>query len=69
VSSLFSLPFLLAVAAVRRGLRVPDLTTDTQSDPRVLALAHKVVTVRDPARSSPAPQQPSGWGGAAPGSG
>jgi len=45
----FSLPFLVAVAAVRRGLRVSDLTGSALSDPRVLALARKVVTVRDPA--------------------
>jgi 2-methylcitrate dehydratase PrpD len=45
----FSLPFLVAAAAVHRGLRAADLGADTLTDPRVLALARKVVTVRDPA--------------------
>ena len=43
----FSLPFLVALAAVRRGLRVSDLDTAALSDPRVLALARKVVPVSD----------------------
>jgi 2-methylcitrate dehydratase PrpD len=45
----FSLPFLVAVAAVRRELRVSDFTADTLTDPRVLAVARKVVPIGDPA--------------------
>lgn len=45
----FSLPFLVSVAAVRRGMRVADLTTETLTDPTVLDLAQRVIPVGDPA--------------------
>ena len=45
----FSLPFLVAVAAVRRGMRVADLTTETLSDAVVLDLANRITPVSDPA--------------------
>ena len=45
----FSLPFLCSVAAVRRGMRVADLTTETLTDPTVLDLAQRVIPVGDPA--------------------
>lgn len=44
----FSLPFLVALAAVRRDLRVSDLSVEALTDPRVLGLARRVVPVRDP---------------------
>jgi 2-methylcitrate dehydratase PrpD len=44
----FSLPFLVALAAVRRDLGITDLSTDALGDPRVLDLARRVVPVRDP---------------------
>ena len=45
----FSLPFLVSVAAVRRGMRVADLTAETLTDPTVLNLAQRIVPVSDPA--------------------
>jgi 2-methylcitrate dehydratase PrpD len=44
----FSLPFLVAFAAVRRALPISEFTADKLSDPRVLAVARKVVPIRDP---------------------
>jgi 2-methylcitrate dehydratase PrpD len=43
----FSLPFLVAFAAVRRRLGVADLTQAALSDPRVRALAQRVVPISD----------------------
>jgi 2-methylcitrate dehydratase PrpD len=45
----FSLPFLVAFAAVRRALPISEFTPDKLTDPHVLAVARKVVPVRDPA--------------------
>ncbi|WP_329353186.1 MmgE/PrpD family protein [Streptomyces sp. NBC_01261] len=49
VDARFSLPFLVAVAAVRRGMGVSDFTAQALKDPRVLAAARKVVPVQDQA--------------------
>jgi len=49
VDAKFSLPFLVAVAAVRRGVRVADFSVEGLRDPRVLLAARKVVPVADPA--------------------
>ncbi|RAM37399.1 MmgE/PrpD family protein [Arthrobacter globiformis] len=48
VDAKFSLPFLVAVAAVHRGVKVSHFTTESLKDRRVLAVAQKVVTVSDP---------------------
>jgi 2-methylcitrate dehydratase PrpD len=45
----FSLPFLVAFAAVHRQLGVADLTQSGLSDPRVRALALRVVPIIDSA--------------------
>lgn len=45
----FSLPFLVAVAAVRRGMSVRDFSEDGLHDPRILATARKMTLVADPA--------------------
>ncbi|MGW0792756.1 MmgE/PrpD family protein [Streptomyces sp. NPDC002911] len=45
----FSLPFLVAMAAVHGDLKAGDLTQEALKDHRVLDLAHKVVAVSDPA--------------------
>ena len=45
----FSLPFLVATAAVRREIRVADLTEKALADHEVLATAQKVVPVPDDA--------------------
>ena len=45
----FSLPFLVASAAVRREIGVADFTTEALNDPRVLAVAQLVVPVPDKA--------------------
>ena len=47
VDAKFSLPFLVAVAAVRRTVRVVDLTAEGLRSPEVLAMAEKVVPVAD----------------------
>lgn len=44
----FSLPFLVALAAARRGLRLADFDADSLKDPQVLTMAQKVVPVDDP---------------------
>lgn len=44
----FSLPFLVAVAAVRRGMSVSDFTHAGLHDPDVLAMAAKITLVSDP---------------------
>lgn len=47
VDAKFSLPFLVAVAAVRRGVTLSAFTSDALQDPEVLATASKVVSVPD----------------------
>jgi 2-methylcitrate dehydratase PrpD len=47
VEAKFSLPYLVAVAAARRGMRLADFTVDALKDPKVLALARKVVPIGD----------------------
>ena len=43
----FSLPFCVALAATHARLKISDFTTDSLKDPKVLALARKVVPVAD----------------------
>lgn len=45
----FSLPFLVAVATVRRGMSVTDFTQSGLRDPQVLETARKISLVSDPA--------------------
>ena len=45
----FSLPFLVAVATVRRGMSVTDFTQSGLRDPEILATARKISLVSDPA--------------------
>ena len=45
----FSLPFLVAVATVRRGMSVTDFTEIGLRDPEILATAGKISLVADPA--------------------
>lgn len=47
VDAKFSLPFLVAIAAVQRDMRLSDFSTESIHDPRVLAAAQKVVPVAD----------------------
>lgn len=47
VDAKFSLPFLVAVAAVHRGVQVLHFTEEALKDPRVLAAAQKIVPVAD----------------------
>ncbi|MGD6752009.1 MmgE/PrpD family protein [Streptomyces sp. BH105] len=47
VDAKFSLPFLVAVAAVHRDVRVSDFLPDALKNPEVLAVAQKVVPARD----------------------
>jgi 2-methylcitrate dehydratase PrpD len=47
VEAKFSLPYLVAVAAARRGMCLADFTVEALKDPQVLALARKVVPVSD----------------------
>lgn len=47
VEAKFSLPYLVAVAAVQRTMRLLDFTAVALTDPRVLAVARKVVPVND----------------------
>ncbi|MFP3554855.1 MmgE/PrpD family protein [Paraburkholderia sp. SIMBA_049] len=49
VDAKFSLPFLVAVAAVRRDVTISDFTGDALQSPQVLAVAEKVVPVANPA--------------------
>jgi 2-methylcitrate dehydratase PrpD len=48
VDAKFSLPFLVAVAAVRRTVRISDFSDEGLRSPEVLALAQAVVPVADP---------------------
>lgn len=47
VEAKFSLPYLVAVAAARGGMRLADFTNEALRDPQVLAMAAKVVPVDD----------------------
>ena len=47
VDARFSLPFLVAIAAVRRGISVSDIGEAGLRDPQVLDVASKVVPVED----------------------
>lgn len=47
VDAKFSLPFLVAVAAVHRGVQVSHFTNEGLEDPRVLSVAQKIVPVGD----------------------
>jgi 2-methylcitrate dehydratase PrpD len=47
VDARFSLPFLVAVAAVRRDMKISDFSRGGLQDPEVLAVAQKVVPIRD----------------------
>ena len=47
VDAKFSLPFLVAVAAVRRGVKISDFSGNALRDPQVLAVAQKVVPIAD----------------------
>lgn len=47
VDAKFSLPFLVAVAAVNRGVRVSHFTDEGLKDPRVLAVAQKIALIGD----------------------
>jgi len=49
VDAKFSLPFLVAVAAVRRDVTISDFTGDALHNPEVLAMSDKVVPVADAA--------------------
>ncbi len=45
----FSLPYLVSVAIVRRGMSVTDFTDAALNDPKVLSVGRKMSLVRDPA--------------------
>jgi len=47
VDAKFSLPFLVALAAVRRNVTISDFTTTGLQDPQVLATAQKVIPAED----------------------
>jgi 2-methylcitrate dehydratase PrpD len=47
VDAKFSLPFLVAIAAVRRGMGVSDFTDSGLQDPEVRAVAQRVIPVKD----------------------
>ncbi|RZL90725.1 MAG: MmgE/PrpD family protein [Variovorax sp.] len=47
VDAKFSLPFLVAVAAVRRRMSLSDFTGEALRDPKVLAAAQKVIPIDD----------------------
>jgi 2-methylcitrate dehydratase PrpD len=49
VDAKFSLPFLVAVAAVRRNVAISDFTGNALQNPEVLAVSRKVVPVADSA--------------------
>ena len=64
VEAKFSLPYLVAVAAARGGMRLADFTSEALSDPQVMAMARKVVPVDDPSldwkRELPPGRHPGG---------
>jgi 2-methylcitrate dehydratase PrpD len=47
VDAKFSLPFLVAIAAVRRDIRLADFTEEAVHDPEVLRTAQKVIPIPD----------------------
>ena len=47
IDAKFSLPFLVAIAAVRRSISVSDFTEAALHDPQVLAVAQRVAPVED----------------------
>jgi 2-methylcitrate dehydratase PrpD len=47
VDAKFSLPFCVAIAATRGGIRIADFSVEGLKDPEVLAVAKKVVPVED----------------------
>ncbi len=47
VDAKFSLPFLVAIAAVRRGMTVQDHTPEALADPQVRGVAQRVVALDD----------------------
>lgn len=47
VDAKFSLPFCVALAAVRGGIRIADFSASALNDPDVLAIAQKVLPVED----------------------
>ena len=47
IDARFSLPFLVAIAAVRRGMSISDFTDDALHDPQVLGVAQRVAPVED----------------------
>jgi 2-methylcitrate dehydratase PrpD len=47
VDAKFSLPFIVAIAAAKGGVAVPDFTANGLRDPQVLAMAQRVVPVED----------------------
>ena len=49
VDAKFSLPFLVAIAAVRRDMRLSDFTEEAIRNPDVLAAAQKVIPIPDSA--------------------
>ncbi|MGF6700385.1 2-methylcitrate dehydratase PrpD [Paraburkholderia sp. MM5496-R1] len=49
VDAKFSLPFLVAVAAVRRDVTIADFTGNALHSPEVLAVSKKVIPIADPA--------------------
>jgi 2-methylcitrate dehydratase PrpD len=49
VDAKFSLPFLVAIAAVRRGMGLADFTEAALGDEGIRAMAGRIVPVRDPA--------------------
>lgn len=51
VDAKFSIPWCVGVAAVRRTARLMDFTPEGMADPRVLAVAAKVVPVRNDAQN------------------
>lgn len=48
VDAKFSLPFLVAIAAVRQDMRLADFTEAALHDPDVLATAQKIIPIADP---------------------
>lgn len=48
IDARFSLPFIVGVAAARRGLSIWDFTEAGIKDPTVLAVAQRVVPIEDP---------------------
>jgi 2-methylcitrate dehydratase PrpD len=47
VDARFSIPFCVAIAAVRRQVKIGDFTADALRDPELLAVAQRIVPVQD----------------------